>query len=471
MSVYERKVSVGLGTFFLAMVLCAVVMMVTGCGDGGGGEKESEAKTYEEAIAETHAITDDTSGCLPPAIKFRGKIYISRRDYQKELGEDVDCSELWDVGKVERSIENGTALSGKDEDYTANYADMVGETIYLRENGNLVIKNDIGASEYYIEGQDETYHDLYLSEKSDISCLVKTKTIKRKDDHFDYDIEYPYITPAQGEKNYDSVNKLIEDTVLEKTGYAEVERESDEEKQERKLYIKLDYKIRKLSHRILSVSFEGFYSEKNAIHPINLDFCFNYNLESDSEICLSNVVPDMVKMYKEMPDAINHQIWLDSKDKKQVIDLQDAWKEHGKEQMEALDHFYIEGDHVYFRVTVTAGAGFHYYVKVNRHDTSSNKYSQKEIIDGMNVVEKAVKSWGGCTLNELYYAGDDYSANYQDWAYRNKADDVIVFLSSFYVDIDGDKSGALNPDSEYPGYCFILVRKNGGNWKYVDGGY
>ena len=277
----------------IVVVLCAVVMMVTGCGDGGGGEKESEAKTYEEAIAETHAITDDTSGCLPPAIKFRGKIYISRRDYQKELGEDVDCSELWDVGKVERSIENGTALSGKDEDYTANYADMVGETIYLRENGNLVIKNDIGASEYYIEGQDETYHDLYLSEQSDKSCLVKTKTIKRKDDHFDYDIEYPYITPAQGEKNYDSVNKLIEDTVLEKTGYAEVERESDEEKQERKLYIKLDYKIRKLSHRILSVSFEGFYSEKNAIHPINLDFCFNYNLESDSEICLSNVVPDM----------------------------------------------------------------------------------------------------------------------------------------------------------------------------------
>ena len=50
MSVYERRVSVGLGTFFLAMVLCAVVMMVTGCGEvvsGAGAASDVDTKVSD----------------------------------------------------------------------------------------------------------------------------------------------------------------------------------------------------------------------------------------------------------------------------------------------------------------------------------------------------------------------------------------------------------------------------------------
>ena len=32
MLLFERKLSIGLGAFFLAMVLCAVVLLGTGCG-------------------------------------------------------------------------------------------------------------------------------------------------------------------------------------------------------------------------------------------------------------------------------------------------------------------------------------------------------------------------------------------------------------------------------------------------------
>ena len=45
--------------------------------------------------------------------------------------------------------------------------------------------------------------------------------------------------------------------------------------------------------------------------------------------------------------------------------------------------------------------------------------------------EEFKKEWSGCTLTEIYYAGDDVSAEYQDWADRQNADEVIVLLSSF----------------------------------------
>ena len=66
--------------------------------------------------------------------------------------------------------------------------------------------------------------------------------------------------------------------------------------------------------------------------------------------------------------------------------------------------------------------------------------------------------------------GDDSSKDYQDWADRNNADEVIVLLSSFDVDSSGG-DGSLNPNSTYNDWKWILVRTNGGQWQHVDHGY
>lgn len=79
----------------------------------------------------------------------------------------------------------------------------------------------------------------------------------------------------------------------------------------------------------------------------------------------------------------------------------------------------------------------------------SKIYSQEDISSAISTITEEFKNeWSGCTLTEIYYAGDDVSAEYQDWADRHNADEVIVLLSSFYVDSSGG-DGSLNSDSTY----------------------
>ena len=105
------------------------------------------------------------------------------------------------------------------------------------------------------------------------------------------------------------------------------------------------------------------------------------------------------------------------------------------------------------------------------HNVDSDMYSQKDIASAIDVIKKEFKSnWKGCTLKEIYYAGDDSSIAYQDWAERNDTDEVIVLLSSFDVDSSGG-DGSLNPNSTYNGWNWILARENGGKWQHVDHGY
>ena len=105
------------------------------------------------------------------------------------------------------------------------------------------------------------------------------------------------------------------------------------------------------------------------------------------------------------------------------------------------------------------------------HNVESETYSQQDIAAAIDVIKKEFKSnWKGCTLTEIYYAGDDKSQNHQDWADRNNADEVLVLLSSFSVDASGG-DGSLNPNSTYDNWGWILVRINGGQWRHVDHGY
>lgn len=101
----------------------------------------------------------------------------------------------------------------------------------------------------------------------------------------------------------------------------------------------------------------------------------------------------------------------------------------------------------------------------------SEIYSQEDISLAISTItEEFKKEWNGCTLAEIYYAGDDVSAEYQDWAERYNADEVIVLLSSFDTDSPAGNSG-LNSDFTYKNWNWILVRTASGEWKHVDHGY
>ena len=108
-------------------------------------------------------------------------------------------------------------------------------------------------------------------------------------------------------------------------------------------------------------------------------------------------------------------------------------------------------------------------VKITEY--TSEKYSNDEIKDAIDVaIDYFTKEFEVCTLTEITYLGDDENDDWQEFADRNNATDVIVLVSSFDVDASGG-DGSLNPNSTYTNWKWILVRTDGGKWKHVDHGY
>lgn len=100
-------------------------------------------------------------------------------------------------------------------------------------------------------------------------------------------------------------------------------------------------------------------------------------------------------------------------------------------------------------------------------DVSSEIYTQEDISEGIKIVKRDFrKDFNGCTLTEIYYAGDEIS---EDYSYDD-ADQVMVLKSSFETDSKGG-DGSLNPDSTYDDWMWILVRNDGGKWQHIDHGY
>ncbi len=108
---------------------------------------------------------------------------------------------------------------------------------------------------------------------------------------------------------------------------------------------------------------------------------------------------------------------------------------------------------------------------IKMKDVASDIYSDGDIDAAIQTIIKEFdKEWKGCELTEIYYGGDEISAEHQDWADRNDADEVIVLLSSFDVGASGGDS-SFNPNSTYDDFMWILVRDAEGKWKHVDHGY
>ena len=110
------------------------------------------------------------------------------------------------------------------------------------------------------------------------------------------------------------------------------------------------------------------------------------------------------------------------------------------------------------------------------HEVASDLYSQEEIASAIDIIKAEFKhDWNGCTLTEIYYAGDEETKKEQNNYERNNqlkkhnADEVIVLRSSFDVDSSGEEL-FLNPNSTYSDWSWTLVRKNGGLWRHVDHG-
>lgn len=100
----------------------------------------------------------------------------------------------------------------------------------------------------------------------------------------------------------------------------------------------------------------------------------------------------------------------------------------------------------------------------------SDIYTEEEIQEAIDVIKKEFsKDWKGCTLKEIYYAGDD-KALFISYAKQYQGEEPIVLKTNFHTNYFAWKIG-LNSNCDYEDYQWIFVRNKNGKWKHVDGGY
>ena len=107
---------------------------------------------------------------------------------------------------------------------------------------------------------------------------------------------------------------------------------------------------------------------------------------------------------------------------------------------------------------------------VDIEEFSSEIYTDRDITSAMEVVLEEFQGKSDRILLSLSYIGDSEISDYRDWADRNNADEVIVFLTDYYISFFSD-TPTQNAGSTYENWNFILVRTASGEWEIVDQGY
>ena len=106
---------------------------------------------------------------------------------------------------------------------------------------------------------------------------------------------------------------------------------------------------------------------------------------------------------------------------------------------------------------------------VKIHEFSSELYTEEDVNAAADEIKDFFKEYFyDCTLNELYYAGDE-ECNKEKQYRSEKEYEYMVLLSSFYVGKHFD--GTLGTDCTYNDYEWLLYRKEGGDWVHFDQGY
>lgn len=108
--------------------------------------------------------------------------------------------------------------------------------------------------------------------------------------------------------------------------------------------------------------------------------------------------------------------------------------------------------------------------EVKERTIYSDIYTEDEIQGAVDVIKKEFsKEWKGCTLKEIYYAGDDQEL-FTSYAKQYQGEEAIVLKTNFHTNYFAWKIG-LNSNCDYEDYQWIFVRNKNGKWKHVDGGY
>ena len=102
----------------------------------------------------------------------------------------------------------------------------------------------------------------------------------------------------------------------------------------------------------------------------------------------------------------------------------------------------------------------------------SEIYDRKDIDKAVDEVMDEFRSWRGCKMISLSYAGDERCIKESESYSRNSKyvyEEYIVITSTFRSPLDG--GACWNANTIYEGWSWILGRNNCGRWELITSGY
>ncbi len=113
--------------------------------------------------------------------------------------------------------------------------------------------------------------------------------------------------------------------------------------------------------------------------------------------------------------------------------------------------------------------GYGDVVGVKTHYAESELFTQGEIASATDAAKEYFHDeFEGCTMTEIYYAGDERSQKEQ--GYYEGEDIVMVLISSFYT-LEHGGDGSFAADTVYNGWSWYLIKDNDGKWTVINYGY
>lgn len=104
----------------------------------------------------------------------------------------------------------------------------------------------------------------------------------------------------------------------------------------------------------------------------------------------------------------------------------------------------------------------------------SELYSEEDMKQAVDLIQKEFSTWEGCELHSIDYAGDECNSKenikwMNDLKEGQDYTQCIEFLSEFHSPVKG--GGAWEADTEYTKYQWWLARSEGGDWELLTWGY
>lgn len=130
-------------------------------------------------------------------------------------------------------------------------------------------------------------------------------------------------------------------------------------------------------------------------------------------------------------------------------------------------------DDIYQRYFEVMGKGDINSVKIDEDSFVSERFSQEDFKAARDaIMEQFYNGMGYCRLDELRYVGEEASEEWREtFEDRYAADDFMVIQGDFSTGKRGQVSPAIEPETTYPDWSWLLGRNAAGGWEVVGQGY